>query len=362
MEKAGRIKVLLVDDSPLVRQMVSAIIASDPELEVMGEAGDPFEAVKIMKGERPDVVLLDIEMPHMDGLTFLKKIMNQHPLPVVIFSSVAESGSKNALEAIRHGAVSVLQKPKQLSGMAMQELRVSFCETLKGAAAAKSRLKILHEHVVAEKNLEKYSADVILAKADNFKRSSIFSKNVILIGASTGGTQAIDFLAKYLKPPLPAILVVQHMPGDFTKAFAERLNSYSSLSVKEAEDGELVKDNAMYIANGNFHMMLKSRGTSYYIYLKDGPLVNRHKPSVDVLFRSGARYAGEKATGILLTGMGDDGAKGLMELRETGAVTIAQDKRSSVVWGMPRAAWEMGAAGKLMSLQQILFEIQKVGK
>jgi len=362
MDQKRRIRVLLVDDSPLVRQLVSAIIASDPVLEVMKEAANPFEAVKIMKEESPDVVLLDIEMPRMDGLTFLKKIMNQHPLPVVIFSSVVQSGSKNALDAIRYGAVSVLQKPKYLTGLAMQELKVRFCDTLKGAAAAKARLRILHEHVIADDNLRKYSADVILAKANNFEKSSVFSKKVILIGASTGGTQAIDFLARYLQPPMPAILVVQHMPGDFTKAFANRLNIYSQLFVKEAEDGELVKDNAMYIANGDLHMLLNRHGYSYHINLKDGPLVNRHKPSVDVLFRSGARYAGAKAIGILLTGMGDDGARGLLELRDAGAVTIAQDKASSVVWGMPRAAWELGAADKLLSLQQILYEIQKMGK
>ena len=362
MELNKPIKVLVVDDSQVVTQLVSEIINSDPDLEVMGVASDPFEAVKIMKEERPDVVLLDIEMPRMDGLTFLKKIMNQHPLPVVIFSGVVGSGSKNALDAIRYGAVSVLQKPQHLTGIAMRELKVNFCETLKGAAAAKARLRILHEHVMAENNLKKFSADVILAKASNFKKSSIFSKKVVLIGASTGGTQAIDFLARYLKPPLPGILVVQHMPGDFTKAFADRLNAYSKLLVKEAEDGERVKDNSMYIANGHLHMLLKRHGISYNIQLKEGPLVNRHKPSVDVLFRSGARYAGEKAMGILLTGMGDDGARGLMELKETGATTLAQDKESSVVWGMPRVAWESGAAVKLLSLQQILSEIQNNSK
>jgi two-component system chemotaxis response regulator CheB len=362
MKKLNPIRVLVVDDSPVVKELVSQIINADAELEVMGEASDPYEAVKIMKLEQPDVILLDIEMPHMDGLTFLKKIMSQHPLPVVIFSGVAESGSKNAMDAIRYGAVSVLQKPKHLSGQAMKEMRIMFCDTLKGAAAAKARLRLIHEQSVSAKPFQKYTADVILAKVSAFQQSPIFSKKVILIGASTGGTQAIDFLARYLQPPLPAILIVQHMPGDFTKAFAKRLNAYSKLLVKEAENGEEVKDNAIYIANGYYHLLLTRKGSTYYLQLKDGPLVNRHKPAVDVLFRSGARYAGKNATGILLTGMGDDGARGLLELKEAGAHTIAQDKESSVVWGMPRVAWEMGAAEKLLSLQQILSAIQQIGK
>ena len=359
MKNTNPVRVLVVDDSPVVRELVSQIIASDPELEVMAEASDPYEAVKLMKQESPDVILLDIEMPRMDGITFLRKIMSQHPLPVVIFSGVVQSGSKNALDAIRYGAVSILQKPEHLSGQAMQEMRVMFCDTLKAAAAAKARLRIIREQNILGQPFQKYTADVILAKTSAFQRSSVYSKKVILIGASTGGTQAIDFLARYLKPPLPAILVVQHMPGNFTRPLAERLNAYSKLMVKEAENGEEVKDNAMYIANGNFHLLLTRKVSTYYLQLKDGPLVNRHKPSVDVLFRSGARYAGKKATGILLTGMGDDGARGLMELKEAGAMTIAQDRESSVVWGMPRVAWEMGAARKLLSLQQILSAIQQ---
>jgi len=360
MKNTKPVRVLVVDDSPVVRELVSQIIHSDPDLEVMAEASDPYEAVKLMKQESPDVILLDIEMPQMDGITFLKKIMSQHPLPVVIFSGVIQSGSKNAMDAIRYGAVSILQKPEHLSGQDMKEMRVIFCDTLKAAAAAKARLRIIREQNNLQHPLQKYTADAILAKTSAFQRSSIFSKKVILIGASTGGTQAIDFLARYLKPPLPAILVVQHMPGDFTRAFAERLNTYSNLMVKEAENGEEVKDNAMYIANGNYHLLLTRKMSTYYLQLKDGPLVNRHKPAVDVLFRSGARYAGKKASGILLTGMGNDGARGLMELKEAGAMTIAQDKESSVVWGMPRVAWEMGAASKLLSLQQILSAIQQI--
>jgi len=355
------IKVLIVDDSPVVTQMVSKIIAFDPELEIMDSATDPYEAVKLMKAQSPDVILLDIEMPKMDGLTFLKRIMSQHPMPVVIFSSVVESGSKNMLDALRYGAVSVLQKPKQLSGKALDNMKIQFCETLKGAAAAKTRLKILHVNALGRNDLTKNTADVILAKANSFQSSSIFSRDIILIGTSTGGTNAIEFLTNYLRPPLPAILVVVHMPGDFTKAFADRLNIYSKLLVKEAEDGEVVKDNCVYIANGNYHMLLTRQGTAYHIRLNDGPLVNRHKPSVDVLFRSAARYVGSKATGIILTGMGDDGASGLMEMKETGARTIAQDQNSSVVWGMPRAAYEQGATRELLSLQQVLLAIQMLG-
>ena len=345
------IKVLLVDDSPVVTQVVSRIISEDEELKVMGVAANPYEAVNIMKKERPDVILLDIEMPLMDGLTFLRKIMTQHPIPVVIFSSVAEKNSYNAIKALEYGAVAVLQKPKAIASPEFQEIKIRFLETLKGAAASGSGLRLLRKVPHAQQT--NYSKEDLQLKTIKAKRIPA-SQKVIVLGSSTGGTQAIEYLTRNLKPDIPGMIITQHMPGEFTKAFADRLNTVSPLLVKEAEDGEVVRNNCVYIGNGFYHILMEKRGMEYIIRLKDGPLVNRHKPSVDVLFRSAARHAGPHAVGILLTGMGNDGAKGLLEMKEAGAMTIAQDEASSVVFGMPKAAIQLGAANRVLSLKMIL--------
>ena len=345
------IKVLLVDDSVVVTQIVSRIIEEDERLTVMGIAADPYEAVEIMKKERPDVILLDIEMPRMDGLTFLRKIMSQHPIPVVIFSSVAPKNSYNAVKALEYGAVAVLQKPGSLTSPEFLDTKVRFLETLKGAAASAPRLRLLRKSPYAAPSslaAQKLSENKVDASR------MMPSRKVIVLGASTGGTQAIEYLMRNLKPELPGILITQHMPGEFTKAFADRLNSVSLLHIKEAEDGDTVKNNCVYIGSGFYHLMLEKRGAEYLVRLKDGPLVNRHKPSVDVLFRSAARHAGPHAVGILLTGMGDDGARGLLQMKEAGAMTIAQDEASSVVFGMPKAAVNLGAAHQILSLHEIL--------
>ncbi len=341
------IKVLLVDDSVVVTQIVSRMIEEDERLTVMGIAADPYEAVEIMKKERPDVILLDIEMPRMDGLTFLRKIMAQHPIPVVIFSSVARKNSHNAIKALEYGAVAVLQKPGSLTSPEFLDTKVRFLETLKGAAASAPRLRLLRKNSYAEPSQ-------MLSENKVDANRMIPSRKIIVLGASTGGTQAIEYLMRNLKPELPGMLITQHMPGEFTKAFADRLNSVSLLHIKEAEDGDTVKNNCVYIGSGFYHLMLEKRGTEYLVRLKDGPLVNRHKPSVDVLFRSAARHAGPHSTGILLTGMGDDGARGLLEMKEAGAMTIAQDEASSVVFGMPKAAVNLGAAHQILSLHEIL--------
>lgn len=345
-----KINVLIVDDSPLVVEAVTKIVQSDTDLHVMAVANNPYEAARIMTSEKPDVIILDIQMPRMDGITFLKKIMSQHPIPVIIFSSVAEKGSRNALLALSYGAVEILQKPKSILGKEFEENRQQFCQTIKATAAAKGKLKLIKP---LHQPPPKYSADVILTKGKLAAKMPA-TQHLIAIGASTGGTQAIEKIVMNLPSKSPGIVITQHMPGDFTKSFAERLNTISPMCIKEAENGEIVRNGCVYIANGYLHMLAKRAGSSYFVELKDGPLVNRHKPSVDVLFRSMARYAGANGTGILLTGMGDDGAKGLLEMREANAVTIAQDRASSLVFGMPREAIKLGAAQKIYSLDRII--------
>ncbi len=352
LEKVIPIQILLVDDSPLITDVVSRMIEEDESLHVLGIANNPFEAVEIMRKHRPDVILLDIEMPRMDGLTFLRKIMSQHPIPVVIFSAVAEINSYNAMKALEYGAVSVLQKPKSVLSPGFQEMKIRFLETLKGAAAAGPNLKLLRK-LPRKEGQQLYSEEAL--KEKNVKASQQpASRRVIVIGSSTGGIQAIEYLMRNLKPGIPGILITQHMPGEFTSAFSERLNTFSPLLVKEAQDGETVRDGCVYIGNGYSHLLLEKRNLRYVIRVKDGPLVNRHKPSVDVLFRSAARQAENNATGILLTGMGSDGARGLLEMKESGAMTIAQDEASSVVFGMPGTAIKLGAASRVLSLKMIL--------
>ncbi len=350
-DKLHSIQVLLVDDSQLVTDVVSRMIDEDDTLRVLGTASHPFEAVEIMKNHRPDVILLDIEMPRMDGLTFLRKIMSQHPIPVVIFSAVAEKDSRNAVRALEYGAVAVLQKPKSVISSEFQEMKIRFLETLKGAAASGSKLKLLSR--VSQKGKLPFS-EVALQEKSSKAGKNPPSRQIIVIGSSTGGTQAIEYLLRNLKPDVPGILITQHMPGEFTKAFAERLNVYSPLMVKEAADGEVIRDGCVYIGNGFYHLLLEKQNLMNVIRLRSGPLVNRHKPSVDVLFRSVARHAGSNAIGILLTGMGNDGARGLLEMKEAGAMTIAQDEASSVVFGMPGAAIKLGAATRVLSLKMIL--------
>ncbi len=345
-----RIKVLVVDDSPLVLEAVKRVIATDNELEIMGTATNPYEAAKLMAKQTPDVIILDIQMPRMDGLTFLKKIMSQHPLPVVIFSSVAEKGSQNALKALSYGAVEILQKPKSLLGKEFENKSIQFCETVKSAAAANKNLRKL---ALPGKYHPKLSADVIIEKTSNIPHLPATDK-IVAIGASTGGTQALEKILAHLPENTPGIVITQHMPGGFTQSFANRLNQISKINVKEAENGDIVRRGCALIANGNYHLLVNRAGNRYITKLKDGPLVNRHKPAVDVLFRSMARYAGSNGTGILLTGMGDDGARGLLEMKEAGAVTIAQDEQSSLVFGMPREAIKLGAAQKVYSLEKII--------
>jgi two-component system chemotaxis response regulator CheB len=355
----NKIKVLIVDDSAVVRQNLTEIINSDPLLEVMGTASDPFIAAKKIKQEEPDVITLDIEMPRMDGLTFLRKIMSQHPMPVVIISSLTGEGTETAFKALEYGAVEIITKPFLSTKEFIHESKIRICEAVKGAAHAKLKRKIVATHNF--KVEPKYSADVILPPTQN--QSMIKTTDVVIaVGASTGGTEAITAFLQNMPVDSPGIVIVQHMPEQFTTSFANRLNEICQISVKEAENGDSIIRGRALIAPGNFHTMVKRSGARYYVEVKQGPFVNRHRPSVDVLFRSVARYAGANSVGIIMTGMGDDGAKGLLEMKMAGAQTIAQDEATSIVFGMPREAIKLNAALKVLPLDKIAKYLSEIVK
>ena len=346
----NKIRVLIVDDSAVVRQSLTQIINSDPNLEVIDTASDPYVAATKISKEVPDVITLDIEMPRMDGLTFLKKIMSQHPIPVVIISSLTAKGTETGMRALESGAVEIITKPEMYSKDFIHESKIRICEAIKGAAHAKVKRKM--KVAPSIQVLPKYSADAVLAPVT--KHSMIKTTDlVVAVGASTGGTEALTSFLKVLPPNSPGIIIVQHMPEMFTRSFAERLNDLCKITVKEASNGDTVIRGRALIAPGNFHVLLKRSGAKYYVEVKDGPFVNRHRPSVDVLFRSTAKYAGANAIGIIMTGMGDDGAKGLLEMKEAGAKTIAQDEKSCIVFGMPKEAIKINAADKILPLDKI---------
>lgn len=346
MVETGKVRVLIVDDSAVVRQTLNEILSSDPEIEVIGAAADPFVAAERIREELPDVITLDIEMPRMDGLTFLKRIMTQHPIPVVICSSLAEDGAQSTLRALEYGAVDIITKPRLGTRQFLQESRVILCESVKAAAAARVR------PLSASRLIEpKLTADAILSPATRAMVET--TEKVVVIGASTGGTEALKAILESLPPDTPGIVIVQHMPELFTRAFANRLDGHCNITVKEAETNDSVIRGRALIAPGNHHLLLKRSGARYFVEVKDGPLVSRHRPSVDVLFRSASRYAGQNAVGVILTGMGDDGAHGLLEMKEAGAFTIAQDEATSIVFGMPKEAIKLGAVDKVLPLQTI---------
>jgi two-component system chemotaxis response regulator CheB len=290
---------------------------------------------------------LDVEMPRMDGITFLQKIMSQRPIPVVICSSMAEKGSSNALRALEYGAVEIIEKPKMGTKKFLEESRVQFCDIVK--AAAQSRRKPISAPRLIEPKL---TADVIIAKS---AKPAVLetTEKVVMVGASTGGTEALRVFLEVLPKDSPGMVIVQHMPEHFTTAFSSRLNNICQVEVKEAADNDTVLRGRVLIAPGNHHALLKRSGARYYVEIKDGPLVSRHRPSVDVLFRSAARYAGKNAVGVIMTGMGDDGAAGLLEMRQAGACTIAHDEATCVVFGMPHEAIKRGAAGRVLPLDRI---------
>jgi two-component system, chemotaxis family, protein-glutamate methylesterase/glutaminase len=364
-DPARKIRVLIVDDSASVRMTLSEIIAADPDLEVMATAADPYVAVERIRQEVPDVIFLDIELPRMDGLTFLRKIMSQRPIPVVICSSLAEAGSDTLMQALEAGAIDVVSKPRVDTAQFLQESAMRICDAAKAAAHAK--FAGMHKPAPRLTIEAKLTADAVIPPHSEARAASVRAKMpvtepIVCIGSSTGGTEALREVLEALPAASPAILIVQHMPEKFTGAFARRLNGLCALEIKEAEDGDLVQAGRVLIAPGNQHMVLRRTGSRYSVNIVEGPHVSRHRPAVDVLFRSAAQMAGRNAMGILLTGMGDDGARGLLEMRQAGSPTIAQDEESSVVFGMPKEAIQRGAAGKVLPLGRVAGEIITYGR
>lgn len=349
----GRIRVLVVDDSAFVRQTMKEVLGSDPGIEVSAVASDPYAAVQRIKEQLPDVITLDIEMPRMDGLTFLDRLMSQHPIPVVICSTLAGAGSDTALAALAKGAVEVITKPRLGTKEFFEESRVRICDVVKAAAHARvAKSRQAAPLTVAPK----LTADAILAKPGSSAMIQTTDK-VVVVGASTGGTEALREFLQSMPLDAPPIVIVQHMPAEFTARFAQRLEQICRITVKEAADDDSVIRGQALIAPGNRHMLLKRSGARYFVEIRDGPLVCRHRPSVDVLFRSAARYAGKNAVGVIMTGMGDDGAKGMLELRQAGAHTIAQDEATCVVFGMPAEAIRLSAAQQVLPLGAIASEV-----
>lgn len=353
MNYSKRIKVLIVDDSISIRNVLESYLSHDPKIEVIGKAADPYQAAEMIKKQIPDVITLDIEMPRMDGLTFLKKIMTQHPIPVIIVSSLTSKGAQATIKALEYGAVEILQKPIQYGNTKAETIHY-LTTKIKVAHFARVKSRKSKSYDV----LPKLSADAILKKKSFYINQSTTDK-VVAIGASTGGTEAILEVIKTLDTNTTGIVIVQHMPAHFTKAFANRLNEICPLFVKEAENGDFIRNGLVLISPGDKHMVVEHVAGKNKVRLIDGPPVNRHRPSVDVLFRSMANKIGHKGLGILLTGMGDDGAQGLLEMKESGAQTIAQDEKSCVVYGMPREAVKRNANLYSMNLVSIAEFIKK---
>lgn len=327
----------------MVRKILTQELNRDPGIEVVDAAPDPFVARDRIVSLEPDVLTLDIEMPRMDGITFLRKLMKHHPMPVIVVSSLTAAGGEVAMQALDAGAVGVMQKPG--SAYSVGDLSIQLIDSIKAAAHVN-----INAHLAQVRNRREAAPARLSRPATAMAQTT---NQIIAIGASTGGTEALTTVLTAMPANSPGIVVVQHMPKNFTKSFAERLDTLCELQVKEAEDGDSVTPGKALIAPGDFHMVLRRSGARYFVNVRSGPLVTRHRPSVDVLFRSVARYAGKNAIGIIMTGMGRDGAAGMKEMHDQGARTIAQDERSSIVFGMPREAIEIGAADHVVSLEQI---------
>lgn len=335
----SKIKVLIVDDSAVVRKVFKEELSREKDIEIVGTAPDPYVARDKIVKLKPDVITLDIEMPRMDGITFLRKLMKHYPLPVIIVSSLTKKGGKLALEALSLGALEVISKPS--SAYSVGEMSVQLIDKIRAVARVKVEQKSQREDDTSN---QIKPAPKALSETTN---------KIIAIGASTGGTEALKVVLTAMPPNAPGILVVQHMPANFTTSFAERLNDLSAITVKEAADGDSVVNGQALIAPGNYHMLLKRSGARYYVQIKQGPLVHHQRPAVDVLFHSVANYAGSNAVGAVLTGMGADGAQGLLKMKEAGARTMAQDEKSCIIFGMPKEAIKLGAAEKVVPLDQI---------
>lgn len=341
------IKVFIVDDSAVVRQVLTQLLAADAQLEVIGSAPDPIFALQKMQANWPDVIVLDVEMPRMDGITFLRKLMQEHPTPVVICSTLTEQGAVTTLQALANGAVDIITKPKIGLRDFLESSSQHMLQVVK--AAARATIRAVTSNTINNSSAVPPKRET---KVANLPLSHV-SGVVVALGTSTGGTHALETVLTRMPANCPAIVVVQHMPEKFTAAFAQRLNRLCHCEVREAVDGDKVLPGLALIAPGGLHMQLRRSGSQYYVAVGDGPAINRHKPSVDVLFRSVANVAGSNALGIIMTGMGDDGSNGLLAMRRAGAHTIAQDRDSSVVFGMPREAIERGAAVDILPLAKI---------
>jgi two-component system chemotaxis response regulator CheB len=347
-----KISVLLVDDSAVVRQVLLAILNDTPDIHVMGAASDPIFAMDKLSREWPDVIVLDVEMPRMDGITFLKKIMSERPTPVVICSSLTQKGAETSLQAMSAGAVEVITKPTT----GLKNFLLESATELVGAirAAANANVKNLGRRAPAPvlTPATRLTADAILPAAQGHAMAQT-TERIVALGTSTGGTQALEAVLTALPRVCPGMVIVQHMPEKFTASFAARLNGLCEIEVREAKNNDRILPGLALIAPGGKHMMVTRSGAFYHVQVVDGPLVNRHRPSVDVLFRSVAKFAGKNATGIIMTGMGDDGARGLREMLDAGSATVAQDEASCVVFGMPKEAIKLNAAQRIMALHDI---------
>jgi two-component system chemotaxis response regulator CheB len=339
---AAAIRVLIVDDSAIVRKILSERLAAQPDIEVVGTAPDPYVARDKIMALSPDVLTLDIEMPRMDGLSFLRKLMKARPMPVVVLSSLSQHGSRVALEAIEAGAVEVMGKPG--GPYSVEDVERELTEKIRAAAGAR---------------LQQPRSAAPRPAAASPRITGTCRRDIIAVGASTGGTEAIRNLLEPLPPNMPPMVVVQHMPAAFTAAFAQRLNDCCQITVKEAADGDRLTPGMALLAPGDYHMLLRRNGMGYAVQLKQGPKVFHQRPSVDVLFQSVAEVAGAKAVGVILTGMGKDGAAGLLRMREAGAATLAQDQATSVVYGMPGEAVKMGAAEKVLAIDRMAVGLLK---
>jgi two-component system chemotaxis response regulator CheB len=366
-----KIKVLIVDDSALVRQMLEEMLSTHPQIEVVGSAHDPYMARDMIKQLHPDVLTLDIEMPKMDGISFLKNLMRLHPMPVVMVSTLTEHGADVTLQALELGAIDFVTKPKINLVQTFEKYSTEICnKVLMASKVTKESLERQYARFTNNQQsrprvevapttpsvTEKYDADVIIKKTTSI-RPSKSSDKIIAIGSSTGGTEAVKEILMRLPATTPPIVISQHIPAAFSGPFAQRMNSVSEMTVHEAKDNQPILQGHVYIAPGDKHLLIEPVGGKFICRLNDGPPVNRHKPSVDVMFRSVAQNLGKNVIGVILTGMGADGAKGLKEIQDLGAPTIAQDQKSSVVWGMPGEAVKLGAADFVLSLDLIAHKI-----
>lgn len=353
----SKVKVLIIDDSALIRQILTEILSADPEIDVVGTASDPLVARDKIKQLNPDVLTLDVEMPKMDGITFLGNLMRLRPMPVVMISSLTEAGADITFQALELGAVDFIAKPKVDLTHGMEHYAEIIIEKVKAASKAKVRTQsATPSSSVASGSLERHTADAVIAKSFN-KKHFASTEKIIAIGASTGGTEAIKDVLVDLPANMPGIVITQHIPEQFSGPFALRMNKCCAMEVCEASDGQQILPGHVYIAPGSHHLIVERSGARYVCKLSDGLPVNRHRPSVDVLFRSVAQNAGSNSIGVILTGMGNDGAAGMKEMQDAGAPTVAQDENSSVVWGMPGEAVKLGAADTILPLSKVAGKI-----